>query len=208
MLQKLRQRHSKLCNVHVCEDHLKSLNLMFIWLFDYDWLCIYSTMIYVTCILYIKYIIDIVLHDIKHRHQPVSIIVFQLHWVIQFGSGLLGILPASSLTALKPEPHVMLKWWSPKCCCLRRAYPLELVLNSTAWISWDPRKVNMKQICGPEALGQLATGLASQGLREKGSCWWAFPLLIGISLADSLEGVYEVASIRADASREFQWIVW
>lgn len=91
MLQKLRQRHSKLCN---------------------DWLCsIYSIIIHVTCILYIKYITDMVLHDIKHRHQSVSIIVFQLHWVIQFGSGLLGILPASSLTALKPEAHVMLKWW-------------------------------------------------------------------------------------------------
>ena len=58
-----------------------------------------------------------------------------------------------------------------------------------------------------EALGQLATGLASQGLREKGSCWFMgnSTLLIDIKFPKfpwrfHLGGVYEVGgTIRADA---------
>lgn len=164
MLQKLRQRHSKLCNVHLWEDHLKSLNLLFVWLFDYDWLCIIYSIIYVTCIVYIKYIIDMVLHDIKHRHQSVSIIVFQLHWVIQFGSRFAWnsscFISYGSEARSSCHVEVMeVMGWSPKCCCLRRAYPLELVLDSTAWISWDLPRLGEPNLWAKNGL--WGTGTAS-----------------------------------------------
>jgi len=60
---------------------------------------------------------------------------------------------------------------------LRRGYPLELLLNSTARhrvaMCCDRKGKHVESIGAAvlsitEALGQLATGLASQGLREKG----------------------------------------
>ena len=108
--------------------------------------------------------------------------------------------------------------WSPKCCCLRRAYPLELVLDSTAWISWDlPRLGEGNKKHFHKSVGSKwawGTGTASYRACKSRFAWERQLLIYGklhavdwhpVSLEQLLGGVYDVGSIRADAGREFQW---